>query len=250
MKPAFATIRATTLDDVATIVLSHRPLNVITLAMMDELLRALKASRAAKLLVLRGEGKGFSAGTDVREHLPRDARRMMRRFQALCEAFEAAPMPVLAYVHGYALGGGLELALTADILVAAPRSFVGQPEIALGVMAPVGAALLPSRVGSVRASDILLTGRRIPAEEAREWGLVNDVLDADAFARIVSILSAKSKPALRATKRAMLHGRHLPFPASLRANVKLYLGALMKAKDPVEGLKAFLEKRPPRFQDR
>lgn len=236
----------------ATIRLARPPVNVINGAMMDEIAAAAEAvaKSDAKLLVLRGDGRCFSAGADVEEHLPREVPEMLRRFRHVATALAELPIPTLVYAHGACLGGALEIALVADFIYAAPGTKLGQPEIVLGVMPPLAAAYLPSQIGLRRTNDLLLSGRTITAEEAASWGLINGVADEAAFEQVVASIAKKSRPALLATKRAIAKGRTRGFDAALRDAIAIYLDELMKSDDPVEGLKAFLEKREPRFTDK
>lgn len=236
---------------VVTLALQRPPLNVINIALMDELLGLLKSATKskAKMIVLRGEGQCFSSGTDIKEHLPKQAKRLIARFEEVCIGLATLPIPTAAYVHGYALGGGLELASMCDLIYAAPNCQLGQPEILLGVMAPIASAALPAIIGR-RAADLLFSGRPINAHEAREWGLVNGICDTIGFDKIVQAIASKSRVALVAAKKAILAGRFKPLVPAIRENSKAYLADLGKARDPEEGLKAFLEKRPPVWQDR
>ena len=233
-----------------TLALNRPPLNVVNTDMMKELLGLLKSAQRskAKVLVLRGEGQCFSSGTDIKEHLPKQAKKLITLFEQACIALATLPIPTLAYVHGYALGGGLELACMCDLLYASPQTQLGQPEIMLGVMAPVASAVLPSICGR-RAADLLFSGRPISAIEGRDWGLVNGIGDSVSFERVVQGIASKSRPALVAAKKAILNGRFKPLPAAIKENSKIYLGDLMKARDPEEGLKAFMEKRQPVWKD-
>jgi cyclohexa-1,5-dienecarbonyl-CoA hydratase len=133
----------------ATIELCRPPLNVINAALMDEFIDALEtvAGSRAKLLVLRGNGRMFSAGADVAEHLPPHHVALLDRLRRLGSALATLEIPSIVYAHGAALGAGLELALVADLVYAAPGTKLGQPEIVLGVMPPLAAACLPSLIG-------------------------------------------------------------------------------------------------------
>jgi cyclohexa-1,5-dienecarbonyl-CoA hydratase len=219
--PELSRIRVRIEEGLATLSLSRPPVNVIDGTMMDELVSELDGCRSAKVLLIRGDGRCFSAGAEVEEHLPGRVEGMLRRFRDAALALNDLPIPTVAWVHGAAMGGGLELALMADLVYAAPGTRLGQPEIALGVMAPLAAAWLPSQIGVRRANELLLGG-----------------------------LLGTSRPALVATKRAIARGRSDRFREALPESIEIYLNELMSSQDPVEGLRAFLEKRPPKYEDR
>ena len=167
--PSVARLQLRIENGLATLTLTRPPVNVIDGAMMDELVSKLDECRSAKVLLLRGEGRCFSAGAEVEEHLPGQVEGMLRRFRDAALALSRLPIPTVAWLHGSALGGGLELALMADLVFAAPGTRLGQPEIALGVMAPLAAAWLPGQIGVRRTNELLLTGRTLMAEEAKAW---------------------------------------------------------------------------------
>jgi len=248
--PELSRIRVRIEEGLATVTLARPPVNIIDGMMMDELVSELDGCRSAKVLLIRGEGRCFSAGADVEEHLPGRVEGMLRRFRDVALALSDLPIPTVAWVHGAAMGGGLELALMADLIYAAPGTRLGQPEIALGVMAPLAAAWLPSQIGVRRTNELLLTGRGIPAEEAGAWGLINGVCEEESLRKVLRGLLETSRPALVATKRAIARGRADRFREALPESVDIYLNELMTSRDPVEGLRAFLEKRPPKFEDR
>jgi cyclohexa-1,5-dienecarbonyl-CoA hydratase len=248
--PELSRIRVRIEEGLATLSLSRPPVNVIDGTMMDELVSELDGCRSAKVLLIRGDGRCFSAGAEVEEHLPGRVEGMLRRFRDAALALNDLPIPTVAWVHGAAMGGGLELALMADLVYAAPGTRLGQPEIALGVMAPLAAAWLPSQIGVRRANELLLTGRGITADEACAWGLVNGVCDEEALRKVLGGLLGTSRPALVATKRAIARGRSDRFREALPESIEIYLNELMSSQDPVEGLRAFLEKRPPKYEDR
>jgi len=248
--PSASMVRVSIEGGLATVTLSHPPLNVINGEMMEQLASALACGQSAKLVLIRGEGCCFSAGADVGEHLPGQVEAMLDRFRRTALALADCPVPTVAWLHGSALGGALELALMADLVYAAPGTKIGQPEIALGVMAPLAAAYLPSQIGLRRTNELLLSGRTIRTDEAKAWGLINDVVDEEGFRTVVAGLLSRSRPALVATKRAIARGRSDRFRQALDESVAIYLKDLMSARDPLEGLRAFLEKRPPNFEDR
>ncbi len=203
-------------------------------------------------LLLDAEGPHFSFGASVEEHLPEQCEPMLRDFHQLLLKMLGLPYPVLVVIRGQCLGGGLELACTGALLFAGSDAKMGQPEIMLGVIAPAASCLLPSRIGQSIAEDLLISGRSIGAEEAFQIGLVNCV-DEDpekkARAYFKQHLASKSASSLRLAVQAVRKGVIGDFKRKLSAVEELYLEQLMKTGDAEEGLKAFLEKRPPKWKD-
>jgi cyclohexa-1,5-dienecarbonyl-CoA hydratase len=237
---------------VARLTLDRPPVNVLDTATLDELTAAVAAASAdlaTRVIVLGGAGKVFCAGVDVKDHTADRVEGMIHAFARAIEALRAAPVPVIAAVHGAALGGGCELALACDIVLARNDVRLGQPEIQLGVFPPAAAALLPRLVGRQRAMDLLLTGRTVHAEEALRMGLVARVLPEDGFDaavdQYVASLAAHSRPVLVLTKRAVVESLERPLSDALHTADQLYLTDLMALHDPHEGLAAFMEKREP-----
>lgn len=241
---------------VARLTLDRPPVNVLNIAMLEELtaaVRALGSDPDTRVLVLAGAGKAFCAGVDVEDHTADRVEAMIEAFAGALEALRAAPVPVIAAIHGAALGGGCELTLACDLVLARDDVKLGQPEIRLGVFPPAAAALLPRLVGRQRALDLILTGRVVGADEALRLGLVARVLPEDGFDEAVSeyagSMAALSRPVLVMTKRAVVENLELPAGAALQAADRLYLTELMALHDPHEGLSAFMEKREPVWSD-
>lgn len=241
---------------VATIELDHPPLNVLDIPMLQELdavLADLSTDRELKLLVLTATGKAFCAGVDVADHTAERVEFMIETFHSAIRRLLGFAAPVIGAVNGAALGGGCELALACDVILASSRAKLGQPEIKLGVFPPVAAALLPRLVGRQRALDLILSGRVLRASEALEMGLVSQVAEPDEFEGLVAAyvgeLAALSQPVLRLTKKAVVDGLDLSAAEALAVAEKHYLGDLMKLDDAHEGLAAFLEKREPVWRD-
>lgn len=240
----------------ARIVLDRPPLNVLTTAMLEELADAAAAAGAdpaTKAVVVTGEGKAFCAGVDVGDHTRDRVGPMIDAFARAIDAVRSVEAPVVAALNGAALGGGLELALACDVVLARSGAKLGQPEIRLGVFPPAAAALLPRRVGVQAALDLILTGRTVRAEEAERLGLVTRAVPADDFdaavAGYVDGLTALSGPVLKLAKRAVREGSDRPASEALAAADALYLDHLMALHDPHEGLAAFMEKREPVWSD-
>jgi cyclohexa-1,5-dienecarbonyl-CoA hydratase len=242
---------------VARITLDRPPVNVLTIEMLRELAGAVDAAAGraeTRLLVLDGAGKAFCAGVDVKDHTADRVGAMIDAFAGAIRALRAAPVPVVAAVHGAVLGGGCELALACDIVLARDDAKLGQPEIRLGVFPPAAAALLPRLIGRQRALELLLTGRTVDAEEALRMGLIARVLPVEGFAEAVAAftgeLAAHSRPVLALTKRAVVESLERPLTDALEDADRLYLTDLMALHDPHEGLAAFMEKREPAWEDR
>jgi len=205
-----------------------------------------------KAVVLHGEGPHFSFGASVAEHLPGRVEAMLRGFHRVFRRMLDARVPTLAAVTGQCLGGGMELALLCHRIFASPDARFGQPEIVLGVLAPVASVALADRVGRGPAEHLLLSGASLPADEAARIGLVDEVADdpveaALAYAR--EHLLPKSASSLRFAVQAARAGFAERFRTELAAVERLYLHDLMRTGDAQEGLEAFLEKRPPRWSD-
>jgi cyclohexa-1,5-dienecarbonyl-CoA hydratase len=199
------------------------------------------------------EGPHFSFGASVEEHLPAQCGRMLKGLHALLGAMLEWPRPILVAIRGQCLGGGLEFALAGNLIFLAPDAKLGQPEMKLGVFAPAASVLLPLRVGQARAEDLLYSGRSIDAQTALAWGLANEVADdpaAFALSYFENHLSGKSAASLAHAVRAARE----PFAELARARLAdveaLYLEKLMSTRDANEGLKAFIEKRQPRWEHR
>ncbi|ODT41599.1 MAG: enoyl-CoA hydratase [Microbacterium sp. 71-36] len=200
--------------------------------------------RRPRVLILTGAGGVFAAGADIRQLRERSGDDARRGINATAfDRIRHLPMPVIAVVDGWALGGGAELAYAADIRIATPRARFGNPEPGLGIIAAAGAAWrLPEIVGHARASELLLTGRLIDAAEAQAWGLVSSVHEPDevmtAAHALVDRIVRSSARAVQLTKRALLAERaaHPALDGELQAE-------LFDSRDKRERMTAFLDGR-------
>ena len=230
--------------------------NIIDAAMIG----ALRAALAEHLpqphlrgVLLAAEGPHFSFGASVDEHLPESCAQMLQALHALVLQLVECPVPVLVAVRGQCLGGGLEVAAAGHLIFAAPGAMMGQPEVKLAVFAPAASCLLPERIGQAQAEDLLFSGRSITAEEALRIGLVNVIAEdpeqaaLDYFDQNLAILSAST---LRFAVRAVRGDVMQRIRAKLATVEKMYLEELMVTHDAVEGLTAFIAKRPAVWQDR
>jgi cyclohexa-1,5-dienecarbonyl-CoA hydratase len=241
---------------VAHLVLDRPPLNVLDLAMLEELDEALAGisnERSIKCVVVRGAGRAFCAGVDVADHTEDRVERMLELFHGVVLRMVTLPCPVVVAVHGAALGGGCELMLAGDVVLAGADARIGQPEIRLGAFPPFAAAVLPRIVGRQRALDLILSGRTLSAADAQAIGLVSRVFDPQDLEREVdayaTLLAAQSGPVLRLAKRAVLEGEDLPLAGAVERAERLYLDELVRLEDSREGLAAFLEKRVPAWKE-
>jgi cyclohexa-1,5-dienecarbonyl-CoA hydratase len=236
----------------ARLTLRNPPLNVIDMAMMDELAQALAEIEArddVSTLVLSGAGKSFSVGVDVAAHTPDKVADMLAKYHTVIRALVNSKKVTIAAVHGHCLGGGAELAMVCDLVYTSEDASWGFPEIKLGCYPPVAATALAALVGQKHAADLILTGRSIPGAEAGRIGLANRaVADSQVEPTVqeaVLQLSKLSPAALAITKKANYAWDSMHFDKGLARAEKIYLDELMKTDDVQEGINAFLEKRPP-----
>jgi cyclohexa-1,5-dienecarbonyl-CoA hydratase len=239
-------------DGVARITLNQPPLNVIDIPMMEELHHAISAvvgEPEVKIVVFDHTGKAFSAGVSIQDHVPGKVEFMLERFHGVFRLLDSLSAPTLALVDGMALGGGCELAVFCDMVLASDRATFGQPEIKVGVFPPVAAVLFPHLIGRNKALELLLTGDVIDAAEAKAIGLINRVFPAQTFkeqaAEFIRKLTSLSGPVLKLTRRAVDTALYKSMGEGLTTVEALYLEELMRTDDAQEGLKAFLEKRKP-----
>jgi cyclohexa-1,5-dienecarbonyl-CoA hydratase len=245
-------------DDVLYVTLDRPPLNVLTIAMMWELIGVFDDvaahQGALRAVVLRGAGKAFSAGVDIGEHQGETLRRMLDSFHTLMMRVLHSPLPTIAVVHGYALGGGCELATVSDLVLIAEDTKIGVPEIKLAVFPPAAAVLFPRLIGTHRSLEMILTGEPISGAEAARIGLANRAVPADeldaALESILARLRGSSGAALRIAKRAVLGTLDEKVDHALDHLKWVQEEELIPSHDAQEGLKAFLEKRAPVWQHR
>ncbi len=227
-------------------------LDMEKIALLREAFVDARSDPRVKAIVLRGEGHHFSFGASVPEHLPGACETMIPAFHGLVRAMAGASVVTIAAVHGQCLGGGLELATICHRVFASPGATLGQPEIVLGVFAPVASIILADRIGRGRAEDLCLSGRVVAAEEAARIGLVDEIAGdpvASAFAYARRHILPHSGSSLRLAARALRIDLTRRLDEELGAIERLYLETLMATRDAREGLNAFLEKRPPRWSD-
>jgi enoyl-CoA hydratase/carnithine racemase len=241
-------------------ILLNRPeaRNAISTGMMGDLellLDRLEAGPLPRVLIVTGNGGGFAAGGDLKEFAtlttPTEGAAMASRMHVILDRLERLPVPVVAAVNGAALGGGCELLLACDIVLAADTATLGMTEITVGLIPGWGGhARLASRIGFARAAEWIMTGRRISPEEACDAGLVSRVVPAADLpgetAALATRLSALPRASLAAIKEVLRIARNKGFTAAQEAEKRLF-ASVWGSPDHMEGLQAFLEKRPPEF---
>ncbi|MFD5429295.1 enoyl-CoA hydratase/isomerase family protein [Streptomyces sp. NPDC127084] len=216
---------------------------------------ALTADSSVRVTVLTSSNdRAFCVGADLKERNSFTDAELVRQRPTARAAYTGVlelPMPTIAAVHGFALGGGFELALACDVIVADRTAVVGLPEVSVGVIPGGGGTqLLPRRVGAARAAELVFTARRVEAAEARELGLVDELADDDdargAAMELAARIAANSPVGLRAAKRAMRLGHGLDLRAGLEVEDAAWRSVAFSG-DRAEGVAAFNEKRTPRW---
>ena len=242
-------------DGIATVTLNRPPLNVLNIPMMKELneaLAVLAGDADLAAIVIRANGKAFCAGVDVADHTAEKVGEMISLFHGIFRKLASTDALTIAAVHGAALGGGCEVATFCDIVLASDRAKFGQPEVQVGVFAPVAACVLPAQVGIKKAIELNVLGATIKADEAHRIGLVNQVWPVDEFDASVEAyldgIRKLSRPVVRLAKRATVMVERERMMAQLDQVEKLYLNDLMKLSDAHEGIAAFVEKRAPAWK--
>jgi cyclohexa-1,5-dienecarbonyl-CoA hydratase len=244
-------------DGVARITLNQPPLNIIDIPMMEEMHESISevgSAAGVKVLVIDHSGKAFSAGVSIQDHTPDRVEQMLEKFHSVFRLLDSLSAPSVAFVDGMALGGGCELAVFCDMVIASDRATFGQPEIKVGVFPPVAAVLFPHLIGRNKALELLLTGDVIDATDAKAIGLINKVFPAQSFREkaeeFVRRLTSLSGPVLKLTRRAVDTALYKSMGEGLTTVEHLYLQELMKTEDAQEGLNAFLEKRKPIWKNK
>ena len=249
-------------DAVALVTIDNPPMNALSAALLDELeaeIQTLDADDAVRAIVMRGAGdRAFVAGADIKEfpELRESAAEgsSARGIQRVGHQMDAARTPFVAAIHGYCLGGGLELAMCCDVRICADDATLGQPEIQLGLIPGGGGTQrLPRLVGHGRAMFLNLTGDFVDAETASAWGLVEKVVPRpqleDEAVAVANRIASRSPHAVAVLRELARTTRDLPLEEGLRREADGFMRCL-RSHDGAEGVAAFIEKRPPEFTGR
>jgi cyclohexa-1,5-dienecarbonyl-CoA hydratase len=244
-------------DGVARITFARPKHNVLDIEMMNELngqLEDMATDKDLKCVVLFGEGPSWCAGVEVADHKPEMVDDMIATFNHIFECIDKLEVPTMAVVHGACLGGGLEVAIACDIVVASRSAVFGQPEIKLGFLPPYAAIRLPQLVGPSKAIEVCTTGRRYTGQEAQQMGFVAHVADDDGLfeyaEKLIAEIQVNSPLIIRLNKRAVKQHLGLAFPDAIKGVSDLFLNILMKTEDTLEGIRSFEEKRKPEWRNR
>lgn len=236
--------------------LDRPPLNVLNIEMMEEFntrLLELRKHPELKVLLIRGAGDTFCGGVDPADHTREKVARMLQMFHRIFETMRLLDVVAVAAVHGLARGGGFELAVGCNLIVASDQARFSVPQIDMGAFPPLASVVLPRAGPRRKAMEWILTGDEIPASELERFGLVNKVFPAAAFDErvdeFVGKLTAKSGPVLQLARRAQTESYYATYEEALYKAENLYLRELLSLADSQEGIKAQLEGRKPEWRD-
>lgn len=244
-------------EQVARITLDRPKHNVLDIPMMIELnteLEKIAADKDLKCVVITGEGKSFCAGVEVGDHKPDNVDMMVATFNRIFELINMIDIPIIAAVNGACLGGGMELAIACDIVLASEKAIFGQPEIKLGFFPPYAALRLPELVGVAKAIEIVTTGQNYSARQSKDLGFVTQVAPAEGFAEAVENtvkqITMASPLIIRLNKRAVKRHIGTSFFQGVDLVSNYFLKTLMKTEDTLEGIASFEERRKPVWKNR
>ncbi len=239
-------------DGVARVTLARPKHNVMNMEMMHEfcsLLESLGSDDELKCVVIQAEGKSWCAGVEVGDHKPEMVTGMIDVFDRMLGLIDQLAVPVIAAVQGACLGGGMELAIACDIVVASANAKFGQPEIKLGFFPPYAVVRLPELIGTAKTIEVCTTGKTYTARESLEMGFVSKVAEEENFSKAVETLiceiSGSSPLIIRMNKRAVKMTKGCEFREAARKANDYFLNSLMKTEDTLEGIRSFEEKRKP-----
>ena len=239
---------------VAHLTLHNPPLNILDIPMMRDLHHALTELELRSdvfVVLFQGDGRAFSAGVDIKAHVPEHIHEMLASFHAVIRAIVASHKITMAVVQGACLGGGAELASVCDMVYTARDATWGFPEIKLGCYPPVATVALPALVGQKRAAELILTGRQFSGDEAVAIGLANRSARAEELEGVVQETLAQfhqlSPIALTHAKKSIYAWDAIHFDKGLARAERIYLEELISTEDAREGIAAYLEKRPPKW---
>ncbi|WP_047985027.1 enoyl-CoA hydratase [Ornithinibacillus californiensis] len=246
---------------VATLTIQSPPANALSsnlLKALSEKLDLIEKDEKVKAIILRGDGRFFSAGADIKEFTSlqeaSDYQSLSEYGQQLFDRIENFSIPVIAAIHGAVLGGGMELAMACHIRIVTEKTKLGLPELSLGIIPGfAGTQRLPRYVGTAKAYEMILTGEPISAKEAYEFGLVNQiVVEEEVFnvaKTLASKIASKSRPTINRIMQLIPYAKPENFANGVKAEAVAF-GEIFGSEDAKEGVQAFIEKRKPNFIDK
>lgn len=246
---------------VVILTIQSPPANALSSKLLNALsdkLDEMESDEKVKAILLKGEGRFFSAGADIKEFTSlqgaSDYQSLSEFGQQLFDRIENFSVPVIAAIHGAALGGGMELAMACHIRIATNNAKLGLPELSLGIIPGfAGTQRLPQYVGTAKAYEMILTGEPITAHEAYQFGLVNRVVDEeqliDAATELAEKIASKSKPTITRIMQLIPYAKTERFANGVKAEAEAF-GEIFGSEDAKEGVQAFIEKRKPNFIDK
>lgn len=255
----FTHVQVEQVNSVAIFRLDHPPANVLSQVTLNDLSAALDIAEqesSVKVIIVTGKGKFFAAGADIKEFTSVEneaqGRQIAKIGQQLFERMELFPKPIIAAIHGAALGGGLELGMACHLRFSTPNAKLGLPELNLGLIPGfAGTQRLPRMIGKAKALEMILTSKPITGIKAAEYGLVNQCVPEeqllDHSLRVAETIATKSGDSIRFLLQAMTHGEREGFERGSAIEAEMF-GKLFETEDTKEGIQAFLEKRKPQFK--
>src|SRR5688572_9510620 len=242
--------------EVATLCLSRPPANLLSIEMveeMNEVLLGLRAHRTLEVLILRGGRESFCGGMDLDELVPQRMQRLIQVYMRIFETLRMMDVVQVAAVEGNAIGAGFELALGCNLFLAAENATFALPETGVGLFPPIATVILPRIAARRKALELVLTGNVVSATELHHHGVINRLLSVARFEaeldEFVSRITSKSGPVLALAKRAQFEAYYSPFPDAVSRAQTLFLRELMDLQDSAEGLRAYQEKRSPKWKN-
>lgn len=248
-------------NHVATLTIESPPANALSTELvhdLDEKLDVIAEDLSVKVVVIKGEGRFFSAGADIKEFTTAEnsaaQEELARNGQRIFDRIESYHIPVVAAIHGAALGGGLELAMACHIRIVTREAKLGLPELTLGIIPGfAGTQRLPQHIGHAKAYELILTGEPISGEDAVKLGLANHVVEEDQLLEfsftLANKIASKSKPTITKIMELVPYAKHHSFKEGVQAEAKAF-GEVFGNDDAKEGIQAFIEKRRAVFQDK
>lgn len=245
-------------DQVAVATINRPPANALSrglISEINELLDAVENDDSIRVIILHGEGRFFSAGADIKEFTDLDSEQeivnLAKHGQKVFERIESFSKPVIAAIHGAALGGGLELAMGCHMRFVTEDAKLGLPEISLGILPGfAGTQRLPKYVGQAKAAEMMLTGEPITGQEAVQWGLANQAYQSDELLpkslEIAKKIALKSPNSVKAMLNLLQYGKNQSFYDGAEKESQIF-GSIFATEDAKEGISAFIEKRQPTF---